>query len=80
MAQQQSASAMGLAAVSGCFAASASVFGKLGMSAAAEQDGSSGGGSNLNPTLFGVEVRCCCPSPPSRGFTYGAVFCSEWAM
>lgn len=56
-------STLGLAAISGCFAASASVFGKLGMSAEDHADGtvgssgSSSGGSSLNFALFGVEVR-----------------------
>lgn len=56
-------STLGLAAISGCFAASASVFGKLGMSSEDHADGtvgssgSSSGGSSLNFALFGVEVR-----------------------
>ena len=54
-----SASTLGLAAVSGCFAAGASVFGKLGMSAEEKVDGTvasgSSGGDLLNE-LSGVEV------------------------
>ena len=55
-----SVSTFGLAAVSGCFAAGASVFGKLGMSTEEQADGTVGsgtsGGNDLLNQFSGVEV------------------------